>query len=627
MNVKNRERRFLKYLTILMIAMTVITAIIPTYADESTAVPETENVVIPGGVQIKYESLSSDKVEAEPYNQTNAGIYFNKYGEKKKVDYCFFVRVDEDRIAELYSKEAYADFNKKAVVEFLYREKGVNEAAEAGWTAGAAEIVSLTKKTDETNKEYMYLVLDTFDGGMKDLEAGKDYEIILEFYEKTETTERRQVCSTEIMEVYYSTEMKDAWRSFFAARAGVELTEEGKIDETIFTGIRETLKVPMGWLMRIFYKITNNYLLAIFLFAVVIKIVLFPTGIKQQKNMVKQAKFAPRQRAIQNRYKGRTDRETQLKMQQEIQDAQQKEGISMMGGGCLSMILQMLILISLYGVIREPLTYMSNISLDAMAIIRQYFIDFKGITTTLNDINVIGLISENFAELTQFLSQNFSFELTDFVASAEAMPNFMLFKGFNMAETPDIKSFNLLLLVPVLVFFSYYFSMKITRKLSYQPPKMEGAPDAMASMKIMDITMPAMSTFICFSVPAMLGIYWIFQSLLGIIQQYILKKMYPFPVFTEEDYKAAEREYKGKLPKEKEKKKEAAVSSKKSITKYDDDEDEYAVLEEKTSYYDLPKAEREKIDEKNKKAISNKSKDQKAALIDKPEINNEDKDN
>ncbi len=623
MNVKNREKKFLRYLTLIMAVMMAVSAIIPVNAEE-TAVPETQqqtNV----GIQIKYEDLIDEKIESEPYNKTNTGLFFGKYGENKKADYCFFVRVEEDKLSELYKD--YASFEKVAVIEFLYREKGAFEGEAEGWKAGNAGIVSMSKSTDEANgKEYVYFILDTYDGGMKDLEAGKDYQIILEFLEKTETTTRRQVCSTEIMDVYYSVQMKDSWRTFFAERAGVDLTEEGKINEKIFKGIMDVIQVPMGWLMKLFYSITSNYLLAIFLFAIVIKIVLFPTGIKQQKNMVKQAKFAPKQRAIMNRYKGRTDRETQMKCQTEIQEAQQKEGISMMGGGCLSMILQMFILIGLYGVIRQPLTYMSSISLDAMAIIRQYFTDIHGVSVTLNDINVIGYMAENFEEVAAFLSNNFSYDITSIIGNASEMPNFILFKGFDMAASPDIKNFNLLLLVPVLVFISYYFSMKITRKFSYQPPKMEGAPDAMAGMKIMDISMPALSTFICFSVPAMLGIYWIFQSLLGVVQQLILKKLYPFPVYTEEDYKAAEREYKGKLPKEKKNEEKKVLSGKKSVTKYDDDDDEYAVLDEKPSYYDLSKEERAKIDEKNKKEMNNKANNSKSELIEKTEID-EDKKN
>jgi YidC/Oxa1 family membrane protein insertase len=84
--------------------------------------------------------------------------------------------------------------------------------------------------------------------------------------------------------------------------------------------------------------------------------------------------------------------------------------------------------------------------------------------------------------------------------------------------------------------------MKINRKLTYQPQiddKTQGCSNAM-----MDVTMPLMSVWIAFMVPAAIGVYWIFKSVIGIIKQVILKMTMPLPVFTEEDYKAAEKEMK-----------------------------------------------------------------------------------
>ena len=76
----------------------------------------------------------------------------------------------------------------------------------------------------------------------------------------------------------------------------------------------------------------------------------------------------------------------------------------------------------------------------------------------------------------------------------------------------------------------------------YQPPKSENAPNADLSMKFLQFTMPAITTFVAFQVPAVLVLYWIYQSVLALVQQFILKLMYPFPEFSEEDYKAASRE-------------------------------------------------------------------------------------
>ena len=79
-----------------------------------------------------------------------------------------------------------------------------------------------------------------------------------------------------------------------------------------------------GKLLSIFDSFTGSYLLALFIFALLVKIILLPFGIKQQKGMIKQANFRPKEMAIISKYRGRNDRATQQKMQQEIMEARQK---------------------------------------------------------------------------------------------------------------------------------------------------------------------------------------------------------------------------------------------------------------------------------------------------------------
>ena len=127
--------------------------------------------------------------------------------------------------------------------------------------------------------------------------------------------------------------------------------------------------------------------------------------------------------------------------------------------------------------------------------------------------------------------------------------------------------------------------MKLNRKMTGSATAPAGADDSAPDMSmangVMDLVMPAMSTVITFMVPAVLGVYWIFNNLLSTVQQFILKKMIPFPVFTEEDYKKAEKEYnKGKDVK---KKKESAAPDPnrpkvKSLHHIDDDDEDYPVL-------------------------------------------------
>jgi YidC/Oxa1 family membrane protein insertase len=86
--------------------------------------------------------------------------------------------------------------------------------------------------------------------------------------------------------------------------------------------------------------------------------------------------------------------------------------------------------------------------------------------------------------------------------------------------------------------------MKLNRKFSYQPAMQD--PQMGCSNNMMDITMPLMSVYITFITPAAIGIYWIFKCIIGVLKQFVLHKLMPLPTFTEEDYKRAEKELKGK---------------------------------------------------------------------------------
>ena len=112
-----------------------------------------------------------------------------------------------------------------------------------------------------------------------------------------------------------------------------------------------------GKILSFFSSVTGGYyLFGLFIFAVLVKVILLPFAIKQQKTSIKQAKMRPKEMAIREKYKGRTDKATQQKMQNEVMDLYQKEGYNPMGG-CLPLLIQMPILIILYQVIINPLKY------------------------------------------------------------------------------------------------------------------------------------------------------------------------------------------------------------------------------------------------------------------------------
>ena len=160
----------------------------------------------------------------------------------------------------------------------------------------------------------------------------------------------------------------------------------------------------------------------------------------------------------------------------------------------------------------------------------------------------------------------------------EKLPDFSLFGlNFDLSVTPTI-AWNWYLLIPIITFASIFLSSRLMRKLSYQPvdPSMNNG----CSNWIMDLAMPAMSTYFSFMFPSLLGVYWIFNNLLGIVQQFILRAMFPAPKFTEEDYKRAEREYKGKAGSRTIENDPRVVPGKKyrSLHHIDDDDAELPVL-------------------------------------------------
>ena len=310
-----------------------------------------------------------------------------------------------------------------------------------------------------------------------------------------------------------------------------------------------------GTVLRFFNDLTNSYLVAILLFAILTKILLFPLSIKQQKNSVKQAKLRPKETAIRKKYKGNTDPALQRKMQEEIQELYQKEGFNPMGG-CLPLLIQFPLIIAIYNVIRNPLRYICGVSKDAIAKIleaaRAFEVEIGGQMVKLyekaTEINLVSILNGEHGGAIKSAAEE---SLGSTIEYAHELPNFNIFGGFDLSITPTFKKEYLVyLLIPLLTGVISFFSMRLTKKLSYQGIQNESADGATkTSNLIMDLMMPAMSVWMTFLFPAMLGVYWIFQSILGVVQQLILKLMFPYPKFTEEDYKQAEREMNGKGPK------------------------------------------------------------------------------
>ena len=310
----------------------------------------------------------------------------------------------------------------------------------------------------------------------------------------------------------------------------------------------------------------GSYVVSLFIFAILIEILMLPFGIKQQKNSIKQAKLRPKEMAIRKKYAGRNDQPTQQKISQEIQELYQKEGFNPMAG-CLQLVIQLPIILVLYNIVINPLAYVVGMSGEAITGLTQFVkaaVEAGGLGESIaansrGTIELINIISQHGIEAFEGLK---SFAFTDIAISGEAvyaelaaaveagLPDFH-FLGLNLALVPQVGQISWLWLIPLITFGVYFGSMKLNRKLTFQPQMAANSQQQGCSNNIMDFTMPLMSVWITFIVPGAIGVYWIFKSLLSTLKQFILSRFMPLPKFTEEDYKAAEKEMKARSKGEK----------------------------------------------------------------------------
>lgn len=318
---------------------------------------------------------------------------------------------------------------------------------------------------------------------------------------------------------------------------------------------------PFRWIDNI----SPNYVVTLIIFAVFMKLLLFPFGIKQQKNSIKQAKLRPYENVIRKKYQGRTDKVSQQKMNEEIMQLYQDENFNPMSG-CLPMLLQLPILFALYQVIIKPATFLLRFPKELLTELGEVakLVDEAAVTEIIQINKLLNLPQDLGADVVtrvqELLGKSVTVknELTTVGEAFSSLQSDFTVAGINLMDTPTF-ALNLLILVPILVFVFSWGSMKLTRKFTYQPQT--GADNATAaSMKMMDITMPLMSTFICFQVPAGIGIYWIIQNVLGVAQQYALYKMFPIPEITEEELREAEKRLKGRSKREEKEKRRAAIA-------------------------------------------------------------------
>ena len=301
------------------------------------------------------------------------------------------------------------------------------------------------------------------------------------------------------------------------------------------TSISDLIRVPFGYLLDWLYTFTNNYGLALILFSLIVKLVLLPMSVKSKKSMLKMSRLSPQVKALEAKYG-----DDKQKYQLAVQQMYKEEGVSM-GGGCLWSFIPLLILLPLYYVIREPITYMMHNSRsisEAIVAFLQASGENLGKNAYYAQLAAAGHIGDYMEELKSLaVTAN---------ANLQAM-NFQ-FLGIDLAGIPSFRFWECeglgeigLFLIPVVSAGLQAASMWISQKMNNQvATNADGEQDAEAAKTAnqtnmtMMLMMPLMSLWIGFSMPAAISIYWIAQAVFGAVQDYFLTKHYR-KVYDEED--------------------------------------------------------------------------------------------
>ncbi len=316
----------------------------------------------------------------------------------------------------------------------------------------------------------------------------------------------------------------------------------------------------LGWILNVLFKFTNsfgvlNIGLSIILFTLVVKIIMFPLVIKQQKASKLMVIMEPELKAIRNKYKGKRDTDSLRKMDVETKAVYDKYGASLTGGFG-QLIIQLPILLALYRVIYtipayvSPVkTYFMNVvyaitgisdvssltegaAADLMQFATNHGVSMKGVNAIGDLTGLTGEVLGNkmvdilyklnpaqWSELGQAFP-NVSAVIAENAAAIEKMNSFF---GINLSTNPFNGSYvpNVAWLIPILAGLTQWFSTKLVMANQAQPKNDENSMSSQM-MKSMNVTMPMVSVFLCFSFPAAIGIYWVASSVFQIFQQMVV---------------------------------------------------------------------------------------------------------
>lgn len=290
-----------------------------------------------------------------------------------------------------------------------------------------------------------------------------------------------------------------------------------------------------GYVLNFIYNLVKNYGVAIIIFSVLVKLLMIPISIKQQKTMKKSTKIQKKMKEIQFKYKNNPEQLNQATM--ELYKSENMSPFS----GCFSAIVQIILLFAVFYLVRSPLTYMKKIDGDVVdkyaKIIRENDLSTNSAYPQIEIIREIDNIRNLRNNINDNEEQNaYLSEIND--DELDSLYINMDFLGLNLAQVPTRSSDWKAYIIPVLYVLVSIISMRITNpttKKQEEPEENENEKsltkpeddfDPMAQMnKNMNMMFPIMYVAVALVAPLGLALYWLMNSLLMIIERLLLNKL------------------------------------------------------------------------------------------------------
>lgn len=307
----------------------------------------------------------------------------------------------------------------------------------------------------------------------------------------------------------------------------------------------------LGYIMNAIFMVTSqfgiiNIGMGIIIFTIIVKLLMMPMTVQQQKFTKMNNYMQPEIQAIQDKYKGKNDNESMMKQNMELQAVYQKYGVKPTGS-CLQLLIQFPILFALYRVVWNIPAYVSCVKDVYMQIVNQ----LTGITDYLNNEELIALATSNsitqadLGNTNKLIDMMYNFDVKEWAKLQEIFPSLQIsdqvnqiekmnsFLGISLFNSPleyitNYKNYAPLaifvaLMIPVLAGLTQWISVKISSLQQAQPEKKLGKTEEespmMQSMKMMNNILPIMSVVLCFTFSTCIGVYWIISSVATLLIQ------------------------------------------------------------------------------------------------------------